>query len=136
MGLNSELAKWRGIVMRVNRLVGLTIMLFISLVACAKDQSMILEKRDVQFFKVAEVNATSGNMLELSGLAFHSALVVRKLETIKEGNSLIVLIELVPTQPKMSGSFNYKIPIPAGVETVRFGKSREVIWSRDGSPLK
>ena len=97
---------------------------------------MILEKRDVQFLKVAEIHATSGEVLELSGLAFHSALVVSKLETIQEGNSLIVLIELVPTKPKMSSSFSYKISIPSGVETVKFGKSREIIWSRDGGPPK
>jgi hypothetical protein len=84
---------------------------------------MILELKDVQSFKVREISL-SPLKIRLSGLAFHSALVVRNITTLHDGDSLQVLVHLMPTMPGRSGSFSYDLAIPESINTVSFGEKK------------
>lgn len=107
-----------------------SILLSTSFTACAKNDVMNLEAEDVQFFKVSAYDSGDLLMLHVSGLAFHSALVVNALEEIKENDSLHLLISLAPAKKGLSGSFDYTIEVPHEINFVTFGDKRKVIWER------
>ena len=103
------------------------ILLLFCFCGCDED-NMILELKDIQHFQALEEK--QGSVLQISGLAFHSALAVEKMTTKKEGNNLIVELHLVRAQKGLSGSFSYKIPVPEDATSVLFGKARKEIWRR------
>lgn len=96
---------------------------------------MILESKDVQFFKVVELTSSPSALLKISGLAFHSSLAVSETENKLDGDSLVILIHLVPVQKGMSGNFSYEITVPVGVNAVRFGNEKVVVWRRGQGPV-
>lgn len=110
-------------------LVFLTSMILV--VACAKGYGMILEKDDVQFLKVVpHADSEERVSIEVSGLAFHSALAVSGHREVRSGDTLTILVELVPAEKDMSGSFDFSVSVPQGVTVVRFGEKRAEIWHR------
>jgi hypothetical protein len=106
-----------------------------SLTACIREFGMILELKDVQFFKAQEISS-SPLTIRLSGLAFHSALVVRNITTLHDGDSLQVLVHLMPTMPGRSGSFSYDLAILESINTVSFGEKKTLIWDRSAGFVK
>jgi hypothetical protein len=96
----------------------------------ARASDMILAYRDVQFFKVVELPSQKTTAIEISGLAFHSALAVEKITTDIKGKSLMVEVYLCPARPGLSGSFDYELSIPDSVNEVRFGGEKFVVWRR------
>jgi hypothetical protein len=104
--------------------------------ACSRLNNMILELKDVQFFKAQETSA-SPRTIRLSGLAFHSALAVRDVTATQNGaSSLQVLVHLMPTAPGLSGNFTYEFVVPDSVNTVTFGNEDALIWRRDTGFIK
>lgn len=107
-------------------------------VSCNAENNMILEYKDVQFFKAIEnIGVTSPGTtdialtkLKISGLAFHSALVVKKIESEVDGQLLTVYVYLGQAKQGLSGSFSYELIVPELVTEVRFGKDGPVIWTR------
>ncbi len=107
----------------------ITIFLFI---ACVRSEtSMILEYKDVQFFKVHETQRSPKVSLEVSGLAFHSSLAVNSLETKVENNSMVVLVHMTVARNGLRGDFDYVFDIPERVNFVYFGTKRKLIWKRE-----
>jgi hypothetical protein len=115
--------------MRIFR-IALALFLSIVAVACAQGQPVILESKDVQFFKVFAYKVEGNARLHLSGLAFHSALAVEKLEQEESGEVLHLKVVLVPAKKGLSGTFDYTVDIPSTVAYVAFGNSETVIWRR------
>lgn len=105
-------------------------LLSVAALGCAGGQSMILEAKDVQFFKTSVSYVGGDTRLKISGLAFHSALAVETLQQKEEAETLHLLITLVPARPGLSGTFNYTIEVPPEVTHVTFGTSETVIWQR------
>ena len=103
--------------------------------ACAEGSEMILESRDVQFFKVVETTSSPSTLLKISGLAFHSSLAISEMASKIESDSLTILIHLVPVKKGSSGNFSYEIAVPIGVNVVRFGNEAVVIWKRGQGPI-
>ncbi len=103
--------------------------------SCAQGKNMILEAKDVQFFKAVELPTQPVVSLRLSGLAFHSALAVEQCTTITEGDSLVVLVHLVRARAGMSGNFECTCPIPPNINTVKFGNARTPVWARGRGAL-
>jgi hypothetical protein len=95
---------------------------------CSCDKEMTLELKDVQDFKLVEKRDTS--QIEISGLAFHSALGVKKMTTERQGQDLIVKLHLVLAGEKYSPRFDYTVAVPSGVDRVLFGTDRKEIWKR------
>jgi hypothetical protein len=102
--------------------------------AYAQGSEMILESKDVQFFKVVEAVSSPSPILKISGLAFHSSLAVSEMASKLENESLVILIHLVPVKKGLSGNFSYDISVPSGVNEVRFGNEAVVIWKRGYGP--
>lgn len=100
------------------------------MVNCAGAHDMILEAKDVQFFKVEAVKSTGTTKLRISGLAFRSALSVRNITTEKNGSTMIVLVHLGLAKKGTSGSFAYEVDVPESITEVRFGKESTLIWQR------
>jgi len=107
--------------------ITITILLLFCFCGCDEDK-MILELKDVQNFQVVEKRDASE--LEISGLAFHSALAVKKMIMESHGQDLVVELHLVRARKGLSGSFNYTVTAPAEVKRVLFGKERKEIWKR------
>jgi hypothetical protein len=105
------------------------LLIIVALIACAQEGNMVLELKDVQFFKAQQTN-TSPTMIKVSGLAFHSSLVVQKITTSQYDESLQLLVYLSPATKGLSGNFDYTLTVPASVITVSFGKDKIAIWSR------
>lgn len=89
---------------------------------------MVLEFKDVQKFKAVEKQDKS--QLQISGLAFHSALAVERISVETQGQDLIVELHLVRARVGLSGSFDYTVDVPVDTVRVLFGKERKEIWRR------
>lgn len=98
--------------------------------AASKDDDIILEFKDVQFFKALETSSLPMT-IKLSGLAFHSSLAVKTITTKAYDHSLQVLVHLAPATKGLSGSFEYSVVVPTTVNAVTFGKAAVSIWDRD-----
>lgn len=66
--------------------------------ACAQSSQIILESKDVQFFKVVETTSLPSPLLTISGLAFHSSLALSEMASKLESDSLTIFIHLVPVK--------------------------------------
>lgn len=96
--------------------------------ACSAFNMKVLELRDVQNFSVSETLRDGSLSLRVSGLAFHSALAVERIETTRDKEDLTVKVILVPARKGLSGRFDYTIDVPSGVRRVLFGESGDQIW--------
>src|SRR5947207_3424183 len=109
--------------------VKITIAILLSLVCCSCDKdTMILELKDVQNFQCTEKQQATA--LQISGLAFHSALAIEKMTSKRRDQDLIIELHLVRARRDLSGSFDFNIPVPTGVTRVLFGKERREIWKK------
>jgi len=104
----------------------------LALIACSGAPPMVLEAKDVQSFKTSVSDVRGGLRLTISGLAFHSALAVERLDQEKNSNTLHLAIILVPARPGLSGTFEYAIEVPPTVTRITFGNARTVIWQWPG----
>jgi hypothetical protein len=111
-----------------------SMMLFL-ISSCAWGGQMILESKDVQFFKVSDEFLSKSNLLKISGLAFHSSLVVKEITTSQEGDVLNIYVHLVPAKKGLTGNFSYEISFPETVKIVRFGNNNIIIWKRGTGPI-
>ena len=94
--------------------------------------NVLLESKDIQYFKVEEVQATRPTKLVISGLAFNSSMTVKKITTKTTGSAIVVLVYLALSK-KGTSSFAYELTVPDSVNQVKFGSSVTPIWKR-GSP--
>ena len=97
-------------------------------VASMKIGEMVLEYKDVQNFSISEHPIDGGREIEISGLAFHSALAVEKMTTEVRGDLLIVRVILVPAREGLSGRFKFNVSVPPGVKMVVFGDQMKEVW--------
>jgi len=96
--------------------------------ACFGLNVVPLEFKDVQNFSVREIRSDGSLSLQVSGLAFHSALAVDRIETSTENETMIIKILLVPTRTGLSGRFDYTVSVPPNIKRVLFGENRYQIW--------
>jgi hypothetical protein len=99
--------------------------------SCTGSSDTILEAKDVQFFKVEIVRSATPVRLKISGLAFYSALSVRKITTRTNGHNMVVLVHLGLAKKGESGSFEYELTVPDDVMEVGFGNGAVTIWKRE-----
>ncbi|WP_303909485.1 hypothetical protein [Thiohalomonas denitrificans] len=105
------------------------VVLFVaSVCACSADGMKKLEFKDVQNFSVTESRRDGRLTLHISGLAFHSALAVGRIETTRKDGDLIIYVILVPARKGLSGRFDYEVGLPPGIQRVLFGEGGHQIW--------
>jgi hypothetical protein len=103
------------------------------LAACGGDNELTLKLEDVQVFKAQQ--SRPGELL-LSGLAFHSALAVERIDIVRQEDAIQVNVMLVPAKAGMSGSFTYALPLDDKVDRVTFGDAETLVWRRDGGVVR
>ncbi len=114
----------------------LSLIVFILATGVVHGEIMLLEYKDVQFFKVREMQSSPNVSLQVSGLAFHSSLAVESIETKVDNGCMVVLVNLVPAHGKLTGNFNYDFDVPREVNSVCFGPTKHVIWKRGVGPVE
>lgn len=91
----------------------------------------ILEAKDVIGLTIEKSSGKTGEILNISGLSAHSALVVKNMESkIIDNHILSVKIALTMARSGTSGSFNYTVNLPKEINSVEFGNERQVVWRR------
>jgi hypothetical protein len=113
----------------------LTLMI-IFFTCCSFGGEMILKFSDVQFFKIRETKSDPTISLEVSGLAFHSAMAVKETKVITEGNTETVFVDLTPAKKGLSGSFVFEFSVPNNIDIVQFGPDKHLIWKRGLGPME
>lgn len=102
----------------------------LSLNAIAMGQ-LILEQGETINLQVVEVNQDDQLIgIMISGLSGHSALVVRNITEIPEGETIRVHVYLGLAKEGLSGSFQYMVGIDDKVNRLLFGAENSVIWQR------
>jgi hypothetical protein len=92
-------------------------------------EPMILEVKDIYYFNITSARQKGGVILDISGLCFHSALAVKSMEIRRDRKDLLIHLHLAPASKGLSGSFNYSIWVPRGIEKVLLGSKKQVeIW--------
>jgi hypothetical protein len=99
-------------------------------------KATLLEYKDVQFFKVQQMRCSPNVSLQVSGLAFHSSLVVESIETRIDHGCMVVLVNLVPARSGLKGNFTFDFDVPKEVNSVCFGPTKHVIWQRGIGPVE
>ena len=89
---------------------------------------MIVEAKDVIWKSISEIHKGNIRELDISGLVFHSGLVVSEIKCVRLGDSVTVDISLIPARRGMSGRFALKVPLDENIRHVLFGPSRVEIW--------
>jgi hypothetical protein len=90
----------------------------------------VLEHSSVIGFKAVETSKPESTVVRISGLSGHSALSIKKITTVREGTSQVVLVHVFLGRSGTSGSFSYDVIVPNSVNEIRFGKERVTIWTR------
>ena len=116
-------------------IVGTALLAFgiIATQSMTREENMILEKKDIQFFKVEQIER-SPLELNITGLVMHSSYVVEKIDTSQSDDTLMLKIYLKLASfasAKSSGSFTYHLIVPETVRKVVMGKEQAVIWMRN-----
>jgi hypothetical protein len=104
--------------------------ILLGVTACQRQT--VLEHKDVQSFRVVELNGHPQQTIRISGLTFKSSMSVRRIETRERANSIIVLVFIGLAKENESGSFSYDLILSPSVQDVRFGDNEIVIWRRTG----
>jgi hypothetical protein len=89
----------------------------------------LLRAKDVRSLHVLEA-ARNPLTLMITGSAASGAVSVESIATEVRGDSLYVLVEIGPAQPRLSPSFEFSIIVPDGIAHVRFGPDGDAIWPR------
>ena len=89
----------------------------------------ILRARDVRSLHVLEA-ARNPLTLMISGTAASGTVSVESISTEVRADSLYVLVEIGPAQPRLSPSFEFSVVVPDGITHVRFGPDGDAIWPR------
>lgn len=101
---------------------------------------MILKRKDILHYAIEEsVNSNGQKLVTVSGLAFHSAMVVRRIDQIEMPDASIriqVHLWLMMFGGKgSSGTFSYSLVVPDNINKITFGCEDDIIWSRDGKGI-
>lgn len=114
--------------------ISLVIVAVLAIVGCgllySRHFNVILESKDVQFFKVEEIPGPAPTRLRISGLVFKSAMSVRKITDEMKGTNVTVVVRVGLAKPGTSGSFSYEFKLPDSIRTVTFGTDPTPIWTR------
>ena len=100
-----------------------------ALAAAQPSAAAILSRKDVRTLDVL-VASHKPLTLMITGTAADAASSVDGISTQVRGDSLYVLVEIGPAQPRLSPSFEFTVVVPEGIAYVRFGPDGDTIWPR------
>ena len=105
--------------------------ILLAMTACQRET--VLKYKDVQSLSVVELSGEGQQKIRISGLAFMSAMSVRRIATRSNGSSVTVLVFIGPVREGQSGSFSYDLIVPPTDRDVRFSEDQVVIWRRSAN---
>jgi hypothetical protein len=85
---------------------------------------------------VVEYKGSGSTIVRISGFCPHSAYAIKKVETKTEGSTMIVFVYAFIARGGTTGRLEYDVTVPPSVKEIRFGKGRDLIWSRESSSWK
>lgn len=116
---------------KVTLLTLFAIFLCLIISAC---RSYDLTKDQIQEFKVEFCNEDNNEYIIISGVPFHSALVIERIIiTASNSSSINVMADmrLCGSEIGIGLPFYLKIQIYKNIDTVTLGKDKEIIWERN-----
>jgi hypothetical protein len=96
--------------------------------------TMVLERNRTAEFRVEEVHGNGPLVVRISGFCGHSAMSVKNITSRRADTSIVVLVHIFFVRSGTTGNFQYDVPVPDGVNEIRFGKEQVVIWHRATHP--
>jgi hypothetical protein len=92
-------------------------------------------ERKVAFLQVVELQHGKSTVVRITGFSGESACSVKKITSHVENGTITVFVHLFLAREGTSGNFQYDVHVPESVNEIRFGKKRELIWSRESGPV-
>jgi|AntAceMinimDraft_9_1070365.scaffolds.fasta_scaffold87755_2 hypothetical protein len=93
-------------------------------------KTMILERKYIYNLNIEEKLIGGTQVLTVSGFSGHSALGIRVIEYVYDGNKIIMLISLGLGG---NGNFSEKIKLSPQISQLLIGEKREIIWDKSAS---
>ncbi len=87
-----------------------------------------LEFRYVMGFSVDEERTGDQVYLRIGGVSGHSALGVKRIDVVAEGEELVVKPIMVLARNRWPGNFYYTLAVPTNIKRVVFGEEHYEIW--------
>lgn len=118
-------------IMKIVSSIIFSMFLCLTISAC---KSYDLTKDQIQEFKVEFCTEGSNEYIIISGVPFHSALVIEKvIITASSSSSINVMADmrLCGSEIGIGLPFYLKIQIYKNIDTVTLGKDKEIIWERE-----
>jgi hypothetical protein len=91
--------------------------------------------RKIASLHVVELQHGKFAVVRITGLSGESACSVKKITSHVEDGTITVFVHLFLARKGTTGSFQYDVHVPESVNEIRFGKKRELIWSRESGPV-
>jgi hypothetical protein len=92
--------------------------------------TMVLERSDVWDFHLTEIRNGGVSAIRISGFCRHSALSVKDISVRRIDSAQLVTVRVFLTRRATTGDIQIDVPVPDGVNEVRFGQRQAVIWHR------
>jgi hypothetical protein len=93
--------------------------------------SFVLESKMTHRLKAEEIHGLTSTTVRITGFCGHSAMSVMQVSVDRDGTSMVVIVRLMPVMFGGDGSLAYDVQVPAGVNEVRFGREKVLIWKRE-----
>lgn len=107
----------------------ITIMSASVFLAACNMSDKVLENNDIWSFKVEAV--AGADSLKLSGLCMHSNMVVKGMDEVLLGDTLVLKLKATALQKdEKSGSFNLRVKLQPHTNVVVLGNKHYEIWNR------
>jgi hypothetical protein len=90
----------------------------------------VLERGIAMDFNAVEIRGEGIPKVHLSGFCGNSSMSVKNVTFDREPHSVTVLVHIFLTRKGTTGNFSFDVPVPEGIDEIRFGKERVVVWRR------
>ena len=98
------------------------------------NRTHVLERNAALGVKVAEFRSNGGGQfVRVSGFSGESACTVKNVTVKRYGPSVAVFVHVHLAHKGEAGDFQYDVPVPSDVNSIRFGNEGSVIWNREAS---
>lgn len=94
------------------------------------NHTTVLERPNVLNLKAEQVPSDGIPKVRVSGLCWNSSESVKNITVDREPHSVTVFVHIFLTRRGTTGNFSFDVPIPDGIDEIRFGKERAVVWRR------
>ncbi|MGA7684109.1 MAG: hypothetical protein WCC32_00780 [Terriglobales bacterium] len=115
--------------------LGLTIALVVLAIAATVvvaflHHTTVLEWKWVFQHQITAVQSGGQPAIRISGFCGESALSVKDISIQRSGMAQVVIVRVFLARGGTTGNFQVDVPIEDGINEIRFGKEKVLIWQR------